>query len=1141
MTTGEVNRHPKRPPHLAVTSFATTIWTQQCERIERVSTETLADISARFGKATKSKLSNPSADGEPEDQLRAPIERLAADLAVLCGLKDAITLVGESRLSDLKTRPDYAVSVRNSLCGFIEIKAPGKGADPRRYDGHDAAQWAKLQPLPNLLYTDGNEWSLWRSGEIVGDIVRAIGDVRTSGASFELPEATLALFADFLNWTPTPPRDARQLAETTARLCKLLRYEVAEQLERGNPALTDLAHEWRKLLFPEANDETFADGYAQAVTFGLLMARARDIKLSEGLGQVAVHLRETNSLIGTALRLLTDDAANQSSLDTSLGTLVRVLDAVNWHTVSRDRADAWLYFYEEFLAVYDNDLRKLTGSYYTPPQVVTSMVRLVNEALVSRFSLPAGLAAPTVTIADPAVGTGTFLLGVLQRIAATVREDQGEGSVPAAIDAAVSRLIGFEMQLGPFAVAQLRIVGEVLALAGHVPKQPLRMFVTDTLANPFVEMEEISAMTRAIAESRKQANEIKKSVKITVVIGNPPYKEKAKGRGGWVETGHNAPGEKKAFAPLSAWMPPAEWGVGAHSKHLRNLYVYFWRWATWKVFDQDPAKSTGIVCYITVAGFLNGPGFQKMRDYLRRTAGEVWVIDCSPEGHQPEVNTRLFQGVQQPICIVMASRAKPSAAGTPAVVRYRSLPAGHRTKKFEALNALTLEEDGWTLCPTGWRDPFLPAAEGAWATYPKLETLFVDHGSGVMPGRTWVIAPDAESLAQRWDKLIHAPAKDKQALFHPHLRNGQPGDKHIDKIVAKPLAGFEANRLPMAAETGNCPPPISYAYRSFDRQWIIPDPRLINQPNPELWASRSDRQFYLTALCAHSPTSGPALSFAAHIPDLHHYKGSFGGRVFSLWRDANAKTTNIVAGVLSLLKERFNRDVTGEDVMAYIAAILANPAYTTRFKDDLVQPGLRLPLTADVALFNEAVELGREVIWLHTFGERLSDPKNGRPASPPRLPKDRQPKVPANGAIPGEPDRMPNEMKYTEPSQTLMVGEGRIEHVTKAMWEYEVSGKQVLTQWFSYRKKDRDRPMIGDRRPPSKLGDIQPEGWPAEYTTELLNVLNVLGRLIDLEPKQASLLERICNGKMIESGEVDAVAAHSAQPSTTDTSAPLFD
>ena len=163
----------------------------------------------------------------------------------------------------------------------------------------------------------------------------------------------------------------------------------------------------------------------------------------------------------------------------------------------------------------------------------------------------------------------------------------------------------------------------------------MRLFVTDTLGNPYVEEEYIPQILMPLGESRRHANEIKRQEKITVVIGNPPYKEKAKGLGGWIESGTKG---SKVKAPLGQWMPPTDWNVGAHAKHLRNLYVYFWRWATWKVFgDGDPSRiegreqdRKGIVCFITVAGFLNGPGFQKMRAELRSDADEIWVIDCSP-------------------------------------------------------------------------------------------------------------------------------------------------------------------------------------------------------------------------------------------------------------------------------------------------------------------------------------------------------------------------------------------------------------------------------------------------------------------------------------------------------------------------------
>ena len=595
----------------------------------------LQSAVSAFGLAAKTKLANPSATGEPEDQLRAPFEALLADMAELANLPRAkVVAVGETRIGDLKTRPDYAITVHAVLVGHVELKAPGKGADPRRFrDPHDKAQWEKLTSLPNLLYTDGNEFSRWESGELK-EFVRLTGDIASSGDKLAAPPGLLGLFENFLRWEPIPPRSAKELAQVSARLCRLLRDEVTEQLALKCAALTSLAEDWRKLLFPEANDKTFADGYAQAVTFGLLMARAKDIRLANGFEQVARELAQTSSLIGAALRLLTDNGENQATLKTSLGTLMRVLDAVDWQKISKGRPDAWLYFYEDFLEVYDAALRKLTGSYYTPPEVVSAMVRLVDDALRSeRFGERAGLASPSVRLADPATGTGTFLLGVLRRIAERVAEDEGEGAVKTAINQAVERLVAFEMQLGPFAVAQLRVLAELSDITGAPPTVTPRMFVTNTLGNPDDDEGWIPGILAPIARSRKDANKIKREEPITVVIGNPPYKEKAKGRGGWIE-GENAAAEKSA--PLADWMPPREWGVGAHAKHLRNLYVYFWRWATWKVFDHGPGSKTGIVCFITVAGFLGGPGFQKMRDYLRRTCDDIWIIDCSPEGHQPE-------------------------------------------------------------------------------------------------------------------------------------------------------------------------------------------------------------------------------------------------------------------------------------------------------------------------------------------------------------------------------------------------------------------------------------------------------------------------------------------------------------------------
>jgi hypothetical protein len=1081
---------------------------------------TLDSAVSTFGASATSKLSNPAAKGSPEDQLRAPLEELIGSLALLAGGKlGQLVLVGETTLSTEKTRPDYAATILGTLIGFIELKAPGKGADPRKFkDEHDKEQWKKLNPLPNLIYTDGNEFSLWRSGVIVGSIVRLKGNIENSGSKLEGSQSLITLFSEFFSWKPIAPATAKQLAEMTARLCRLLRDEVSEQMGLKNPALTDLATDWRALLFPEASDDQFADGYAQTVTFALLLARAKGIRLSTGLDPAAKSLGKSNSLIGTALRVLTDDAENLSALKTSINTLVRVLDVVDWTIISRDRPEAWLYFYEDFLEVYDNKLRKMTGSYYTPPEVVGAMVRLVDDVLQSRFFQPDGLASEEVTLVDPCVGTGTFLLGALHRIADTIKANEGPGAIAARVDAAVSRLIAFELQLGPFVVAQMRVLAELFEMIGSAPSTPLRMYVTDTLANPFIEEKHLAAMFRPISESRKQANEVKKNVPIMVVIGNPPYKEKAKGRGRWIEKG-----SETDPSPLADWLPPADWGIGSHTKHLRNLYVYFWRWATWKVFDHKPNHGSGIVCFITVAGFLNGPGFQKMRDYLRRKTDEIWVIDCTPEGHQPDVSSRIFEGVQQPICIVLASRSPKTREDVPAVVRYRSLHSGKRTNKFTELSNLNLDGVGWVDCSPDWRSPFLPELVGDWSTYPALEDFFIYNGSGVMPGRTWVIAPDSKSLFERWAFLQAASEDQKQFLFHPHMvKKMTPagemmvyGDRHASRSIAKGLPGFTPRPLPVGSDPGTCVKPVRYAYRSFDRQWIIPDNRLINRPNPDLWASRSEKQVYLTALERTSPSSGPGLSITGLVPDLDHYRGSFGGRVLPLWMDSGAQVPNIPPLLLAELGNRFKLHVSPEDLISYIACVVAHPGYIAKFNSGLKTPGLRIPVTEDGGIFQEASKIGKLIIWLHSFGERFSDNSAGRPAGPPRVLSNSAPTIPVGGAIPHTHDLFPDSIDYDPEKKRLMLGSGFIDGVIPQVWDYDVSGKQVLLQWFSYRRANRERPVIGDKRPPSPLGDIQPDHWLPEYTTELLNVLHVLTLLVELEPQQSLLLEKICSGPTI--------------------------
>jgi len=223
---------------------------------------------------------------------------------------------------------------------------------------------------------------------------------------------------------------------------------------------------------------------------------------------------------------------------------------------------------------------------------------------------------------------------------------------------------------------------------------------------------------------------------ITVVIGNPaPIRRRPKGRGEWIESGSK--NENKAAPPHRL---DAAGGLGAseaHAKHLRNLYVYFWRWATWKVLRSSPPRTTPASCVSSPwPDSLTDQGFRRCATICVVRVTTIWVIDCSSEGHQPEVNTRIFQAVQQPYLhrdglAFSQERCECPCQGD--VSRVGKWPSRGKIQGSSRAAA------GWTrpgsiVRPIG-APPFLPASAGRpGAAYPKLEDLFIYNGSGVMPG-----------------------------------------------------------------------------------------------------------------------------------------------------------------------------------------------------------------------------------------------------------------------------------------------------------------------------------------------------------------------------------------------------------------------
>lgn len=1073
-------------------------------------------IVSEFGATCKQALLH----GQKEAAIRRAVETLLVDAAGVLGLQ--AVLHAEVAVAAHRIRPDLAVRIGKlprNIVGYVELKSPDKSViHPGGLNQRDRRQWEGMAKLPNLIYTNGQTWIMYRSGRQYGDTIHFEGDLRSAGSRLRLPTASEtafeAMLVAFFCWQPKPLTSMREVVAHVAPLCALLRDAVHGRLDaeaslpRHQRPFTDLASTLEVDLFPTSDDRdkraTFADRYAQSVTFALLLAGSDSPGSNDkalvgmSLHEVGRRLGAEHSVMGRALQILTDQV--EGEFRDSLDMLVRVIDAIDWRSSLAGEPGFHIHLYEHFLQEYDADLRKDSGTYYTPAPLVTEMIRLVDEVLANTLDCPDGFADPGVSIIDPSMGTGTFLTGIIDLVARKQSEGGNEGFRAESVQELASRLIGFEKQMGAFAVAQMRVGQMLRHLNAQVRLRDMRLHLADTLADPWRPSELFDrhgALWGPLRDDAEAASTIQRNERITVVIGNPPHREQAEGQGGWIEKG--SPG--RGAPPLDDFR--LRGAAGVYENKLKSLCTYFWRWATHKVFDQHGDHRHGVVCFVSTGGFIRGAGFQGMRSYLRRTCTEGWVIDLTPETKRPPLNSRFFPGVQQELAVAIFVRRQGERQDALAPVHYTAVH-GTRQSKEEQLHNLHINGPGWRTSRPVEAVPFTPASQSGWDTFPALTELMPWCKPGIKPNRNWVISPSRAVLRRRWNRLVQErdPAT-KQELFK------ETHDRTLDKEALQ-IPGHPHPSTLLRVEQGPCPTPMRIARRALDRQWLIPDGRVIDRSRPELWQADIDGQIFVVEQHTQRLQTGPALLFTALIPDNDYFKGN-GGRVLPLMHAD--RTPNITPGLLPHLANSYGlQQVLPEDLLAYIAAVTAHPAFTELYADDLNSLGVRIPLTADRGLWHEAISLGHHVLWASTFGARCINPDDGRPAGKSNWWRRLHPEITYAQEV--TPDTLPSAISYDVERQHLVIEGGIFTGVTPRMRNYTTGGRNVLDSWLAYRS-DRTTGKVS-----SGLDRERPERWEPDWSRELVEILAVLRHLTALEPHQEELLNRIVAAPLIDVAEL---------------------
>jgi hypothetical protein len=548
-------------------------------------------------------------------------------------------------------RPDIALMRAGQPArAFVELKALDKSADPRRWrTAHDKRQAERLAELQCWATSNFVDFMLFERGEERGSarIVpeQALDPTRSDAAAERLirqhdSAPLLALVERLAAGAGTEPaaRDARHLAQLLAHSARLVRGIVHDRLAELRAAgtvtdpLLDVHAEFQSVLYahPEAGgypaqdfDILFSSAFAQTLAFGLLLVREGSSRSIDATAYQ--HMPAEHPLMRTALRVLT-----QTEILDVVGIGFSVLlDTVNCFTpdilaVRASEPDPILYFYEDFLSVFDPAARERHGVYFTPVEVVRYMAGALDRSVRENLGLD-GLRDPTLTILDPATGTGTFLLGVVERVRSQALAHGGSARAELELRALAGRMFALELLVGPYAVAHYRLHHALhisAAPAGQAVER-VGIYLADTLSEPgaAAPLGRLGFVSSGIADERRAADRLKACQPILAIIGNPPYRRLEEGEdrtlvGPWMNA---------VWDDLKR--PVSDAGQGNQLNTFPELSVAFWRWAMWKLFDSEDAPRRGVVAFITNRKFLTGWPYAGLRHMMRERFDRIEIID----------------------------------------------------------------------------------------------------------------------------------------------------------------------------------------------------------------------------------------------------------------------------------------------------------------------------------------------------------------------------------------------------------------------------------------------------------------------------------------------------------------------------------
>ena len=972
--------------------------------------------------------SNP--DATPELSLLPHLKTFLEEIAAEHFERPDITFTLEPKNIDQIGRPDFIAKDRLLSIGYIEAEAYGR--DLNNLIGHARKQNERFKEnLDNFILTNFVDFELWWDGQL-----RATARIQDETDNLE------TLLELFLNAGHVQIASPEALARYLARRTRELQTQIATTLTDESSNTYRMYTAFKETLLPTLTPVEFADMYAQTLTYGLFAARCTVPNATNFSRHTAASVLPSSNPFLRQLFFQVASPNLEENVTYILDDITTLLQNVPTEMLRTSFApknhleDPVIHFYETFLKEYNPKLRFDRGVFYTPPQVISYIVRSVDSLLKTELNRPDGLADDDTLILDPATGTGGFLLSVLDHIREFVTANYGTGDWNQYVnDQLVKRIFGFELLVAPYTIAHLKLSLFLQAQGWHADER-LAIYLTNTLEQP-AEVVESIPFAAFISDEANAALSVKRDEPILVILGNPPYKRHSVnpsrvGRnltfiGELIEDYKQVDGE-----PLDE----------ATSKALQDDYVKFIRWAQWRI-DKN---GEGITGYIVNFSFINGPTFRGMRKSLLESFNTIYILNLHgstriqekvPDGEKDENVFDIIQGV----CILLCVKEQDNPET--AKVYYADI-WGRRDEKYKILSETGVESTEWSgLQPTSPLYLFVPQSveyrtefENGW----KVNDIFIGSSIGIITARDGLtIHWTADEVRETVSDFVSLPIEEARERYNlgrdsrdwqvhlaqSDLRNHPDADQHIAPIHYRPFDTRWTYYTGQSRGFHCMPRPTNMPHLLHDNLALCTHRRL---RSANTWQHAFIGYNIVDGNCL-SLKDGPTQVFPLYLyPDSEGLLGS------------TERELNFKPDFLTALSETLElpqtaplglpEGVSPEEILGYIYAVLHSPTYRERYYEFLRYDFPRIPLPQDIDYFRKLATLGQSLISWHLL-------------------KDVQ--IPRRHRFEGKGDGVVSKVRYEDGNVWINATE-YFTDVPVAVWKYEIGAYQVCEKWLKDRK-----------------------------------------------------------------------------------------